>query len=339
MVLLGAGRGPPYPLSRGVVTWPPDRTLGLSNSRYGRPSGKGSWSTRKVRCVIPAPSITLVFSSSIGSAPWSNNGRLPKEDGHQVEVYLVKKPDLEALLHQVPAPHADVLVTRGRFRLPTALSRPSVTNVKGDPSLTHSCGTELVRTKTGTPKGCPPPHPWVRSNVLRPDTNAPVVRRVSARYSAVCGETMNTISVQAACIRCRQPMYQAKSRSPPTPIGASGPSFGPAINPSSDIACPVRTFPMASIICPSVAACNSSVRGLEMRECSPMSLDGPRFRRRTRAARDYRPGTAGPRVGKLLVGGETDEADLPGRHHNSPRNAGRRDHPRSHPGMGVADAR
>jgi hypothetical protein len=28
------------------VTWPPERTLGLSNSRYARPSGGGSWSVR-----------------------------------------------------------------------------------------------------------------------------------------------------------------------------------------------------------------------------------------------------------------------------------------------------
>jgi hypothetical protein len=27
-------------------------------------------------------------------------------------------------------------------------------------------------------------------------------------------------------------------------MGASGPSFGPAIKPSSDVECPVRTFPM-----------------------------------------------------------------------------------------------
>ena len=44
--------------------------------------------------------------------------------------------------------------------------------------------------------------------------------------------------------------YQAKSRSPPSPIGASAPSFGPAINPSSDVACPVRIFPMASFSYP-----------------------------------------------------------------------------------------
>src|SRR6185437_896672 len=102
-----------------------------------------------------------------------------------------------------------------------------------------------VSTNTGTPKGCPPPHPWVRSNVLRPVTKAPVVLLVSRRYSAVCGETLKTISVPGSRYSVSPPKYQAKSRSPPSPIDASGPSFGPAINPSSDVACPVRTFPMA----------------------------------------------------------------------------------------------
>src|SRR5205085_6987085 len=88
--------------------------------------------------------------------------------------------------------------------------------------------------------------PRVRSNVLRPVTKAPVVVLVSRRYSAVCGATLNTISVPGSLYSVSPPMYHAKSRSPPLPIGASGPSFGPAINPSSDVACPVRTFPMAS---------------------------------------------------------------------------------------------
>ena len=51
--------------------------------------------------------------------------------------------------------------------------------------LNHSCGTVWLTTKSGTSKGCLPPHPWVRSNVLRPVTNAPVVVRVSRSSSAV----------------------------------------------------------------------------------------------------------------------------------------------------------
>src|SRR5689334_8174046 len=125
-----------------------------------------------------------------------------------------------------------------------ALTSPSVTNLNGDPSSTHSGGTELLTTKTGTSKGCLPPHPWVRSNVLRPNTNAPVVSRVSRRNSAVCGETLKTMSVPGSRYSVSPAPYQAKSRSPPTPMGASGPSFGPLINPSSETASPVRTFPM-----------------------------------------------------------------------------------------------
>ena len=41
--------------------------------------------------------------------------------------------------------------------------------------------------------------------------------------------------------------YQAKSRSPPIPMGASAPSFGPLMNPSSETASPVRTFPMVDL--------------------------------------------------------------------------------------------
>src|SRR5215207_3375802 len=54
----------------------------------------------------------------------------------------------------------------------------------------------------------------------------------------------------------RQPVFGVacgvprKSLSPPSPMGASGPSLGPAIHPSSDIECPVRTFPMASFSFP-----------------------------------------------------------------------------------------
>jgi hypothetical protein len=86
--------------------------------------------------------------------------------------------------------------------------------------------------------------PTLRSNVRRPNTNAPVVLRVSARYSAVCAETMKTTSLPGSLYSVSPAEYHANSFSPPTPIGASGPSFGPAINPSSETESPVRTFPM-----------------------------------------------------------------------------------------------
>jgi hypothetical protein len=45
------------------------------------------------------------------------------------------------------------------FACATALWRPSLTNVKGDPSDTHSGEALWVTTKTGTSNGCLPPHP------------------------------------------------------------------------------------------------------------------------------------------------------------------------------------
>src|SRR5688500_9120567 len=57
---------------------------------------------------------------------------------------------------------------------------------------------------------------------------------------------MNTISVPGSLYSVSPPEYHAKSHSPPSPMGASGPSLGPPINPSSDIESAVRTFPMAS---------------------------------------------------------------------------------------------
>jgi hypothetical protein len=204
------------------------------------------FTTRNVRCVTPAPSITRVLSSSIGSALWSNNRTpSPSRTGTRSRCISSRSPDLMHCCTRFAPITPTSLSPAAAFACATALSRPSVTNVKDDPWFTHSCGTEWVRTKTGTPKGCPPPHPRVRSNVLRPVTKAPVVVLVSRRYSAVCGATLNTISVPGSLYSVSPPMYHAKSRSPPLPIGASGPSFGPAINPSSDVACPVRTFAMA----------------------------------------------------------------------------------------------
>src|SRR5436305_1216969 len=101
----------------------------------------------------------------------------------------------------------------------TALSSPSVTNVNGDPSKTQSCRTELLTTKTGTSNGCLPPQPLVRSKVLRPNTKAPVVLRVSSRYSAVCGETMKIMSLPGSLYSVSPAPYHAKSLSPPTPMG------------------------------------------------------------------------------------------------------------------------
>src|SRR3954464_8523901 len=220
---------------------------GVAYSEVSSAVGPHHFTTRKVRWVTPAPSITRVLSSSTGSALWSNNRTpSPRRTGTRSRCISSRSPDLMHCCTKFAPITPTSLSPAAAFACATALSRPSVTNVKGDCWFTHSCGTEWVRTKTGTPKGCPPPHPRVRSNVRRPVTKAPVVVLVSRRYSAVCGETLNTISVPGSLYSASPPMYQAKRRSPPLPIGASRPSFGPAINPSSDVACPVRTFPMAS---------------------------------------------------------------------------------------------
>src|SRR3982751_508877 len=220
---------------------------GVAYSEVSSAVGPHHFTTRNVRCVIPAPSITRVLSSSIGSALWSNNRTpSPSRTGTRSTCISSRSPDLMHCCTRFAPITPTSLSPAAAFACATALSRPSVTNVKDDPRFTHSCGTEWVRTKTGTPKGCPPPHPLVRSNVRRPVTKAPVVVLVSRRYSAVCGETLNTISVPGSLYSVSPPMYQAKRRSPPLPIGASSDLFGPAINPSSDVACPVRTFPMAS---------------------------------------------------------------------------------------------
>ncbi len=40
-----------------------------------------------------------------------------EQDGHQVDMYLVKQSGLDALLHDASGSYGDVLVARDRFRL------------------------------------------------------------------------------------------------------------------------------------------------------------------------------------------------------------------------------
>ena len=203
------------------------------------------FTTRKVRCVTPGASITLVLSSPMGSVPRCSNNRTPppSRTGTRSTCISSRSPALMHCCMRLAPTTPTSLSPATAFACSMALSRPSVTNVNGDPSETHSCGPVWVTTKTGTSKGCLPPHPLVRSNVLRPVTNAPVVLRVSRRSSALSGETLNTISVLGSLYSVSPPEYHAKSRSPPSPRGASGPSFGPARKQSSDVECPVRTLP------------------------------------------------------------------------------------------------
>src|SRR6266540_2615914 len=125
-----------------------------------------------------------------------------------------------------------------------ALSIPSVTKVNGDPSLTHSCGTLWVTIKQGVPGGWPP-QALAISKVLRPHTPAPYVPNASLRSSALCGETLSTILPSEIGISVSPLKYHLKSRSPPSPNPFSGPSFGPATKPSSDMVMLKTTFPMS----------------------------------------------------------------------------------------------
>ena len=147
------------------------------------------------------------------------------------------------MLHDARGTHADVLVAGERLRL---LNRAfeSVRDERErrsfvDPVLYDRAANNkdrYVQRMFATPavgevEGSSTKH------------QGPVVLRVSSRYSAVCGETMKTMSVPGILYSVSPAEYQAKSLSPPTPMGASGLSFGPAINPSSETESPVRTFP------------------------------------------------------------------------------------------------
>src|SRR5205823_11614976 len=76
---------------------------------------------------------------------------------------------------------------------------------------------------------------------------------------------MKTMSVPGSLYSVSPAEYHAKSLSPPTPMGASGPSFGPLMNPSIETESPVRTLPISVslpvlIICARFAARNSGDR-------------------------------------------------------------------------------
>ena len=167
-----------------------------------------------------------------------------EQDRHQVYVYLVEKSGLEALLRDARGAYGDVLVACYGFGLLygafEAVRDERERRSLVDPFLRDRVGDDEGRYA----QGGLPPHPLVMSNVLRPVTNAPILLCASRRSSALCGETMNTISVPGSLYSVSPREYHAKSRSPPSPRGRSGPSFGPAMKPSSDIDNPVETFPM-----------------------------------------------------------------------------------------------
>ena len=160
---------------------------------------------------------------------------------------LVKQPSLETLLCDTGSTNRDVFSPATPFACLIALSTPPVTKVKGAFSSTHFCLVVCVTTKTGTSKGCLPCHPFAISKVLRPITKAPIVLTDSRRWLALAAETLETISPLGQKNSVSPLEYHLNSRSPPSPKGFSGPSFGPARNPSSDIHNDTTTFPIFNL--------------------------------------------------------------------------------------------
>jgi hypothetical protein len=78
------------------------------------------------------------------------------------------------------------------------------------------------------------------SNTRLPITAAPTWAR-DARKTSVWGPVRSWRSPQSP-----RPAIHSWSRSPSSPSGLSGPSFGPVENPSSDIDMSAITFPMTS---------------------------------------------------------------------------------------------
>src|SRR5215218_6187799 len=169
---------------------------------------------------------------------------LSKQDMHKVYVYLVKKSRPDALLHDAGGTHSDVLVARDRIRLLDGAFDTVRDERERRSFVDPLLGDRVGDDEGGYAQGGLPPHPLVISNVLRPVTNAPILLCASRRSSTLCGETLTTISVPGSLYSVSPPEYHAKSRSPPSPRGDPGPSFGPAMKPSSDIDNPVETIPM-----------------------------------------------------------------------------------------------
>src|SRR3712207_3951228 len=94
------------------------------------------FTTRKVRCVTPAPSITRVLSSSIGSVPrWSNNRTpSPSRMGTKSTCISSRSPALMHCCTMLAPTTPTSLSPATALACSRALSRPPVTNVNGDPS-------------------------------------------------------------------------------------------------------------------------------------------------------------------------------------------------------------
>src|SRR5918997_4274003 len=192
-----------------------------------------------------------------------------EQDGHQVYVYLVEQPRPDALLRDASGAHGDVLVARDRFRLLDG-AFDAVRDERERRSFVNPFSGDGVGDDEGRyAQGGLPPHPLVMSNVLRPVTNAPILLCASRRSSALCGETLKTISVPGNLYSVSPLEYHAKSRSPPSPRGRSGPSFAPAMKPSSEIESPVEILPMFILLSWCRLLPSRLVRGLA---CGPQAI-------------------------------------------------------------------
>src|SRR3954469_9598331 len=110
-------------------------------------------------------------------------------------MYLVENFRSDALLHQVRTDDADVLVTCDRFCL-----RYSAFEAVPDKRKRRSFINPLLRNRMSKNKDRyaqrMPTAPSFGEVECPPSCHqGPVVVLVSRRYSAVCGETLNTISV------------------------------------------------------------------------------------------------------------------------------------------------
>ena len=168
----------------------------------------------------------------------------PEQDGHQVDVDLVQESRSDVLLHDARGAHADILVTGDRFGLLQSAFQAVGDEPERRSFIDPRWWDRAADNKDRHIQGVVATPPMGEVEGPTTNTNAPVVSRGSRRNSAVGAETLKTMSVSGSRYSVSPAPYQATSRSPPTPMGASGPSFGPLINPSSETASPVRTFPM-----------------------------------------------------------------------------------------------
>src|SRR4029450_6234818 len=99
---------------------------------------------------------------------------------------------------------------------------------------------------------------------------------------------MKTMSLPGILYSVSPAPYHARSLSPPTPMGASGVSFGPAINPSSETESPVRPFPKSVLLPQSRFVLGLFLRGQDGPMVHPRCGSVPRESRRS-AVSDPRP--------------------------------------------------